>query len=239
MIRLLITFVAGLVLVVFPVFPALAAFDDSDMGFVEPATQDNLEYCEGDFEALCFGDYYKVLPSTSYIHKVVVPDTIVLHTDDQSGKTPERWVTSTTWNGLAGREDGGRSVHFGVGLDGITQFLPMYEKSVMQCRGAGSKYDSHSIQIEMAGRTYNYLITGEASPAMAESIVEITEKTVDLVASLMGVYGIPIENVIGHYHAKGSGKSDPGNLYFEEYFLPLLREKLNETSRQGQNIQLR
>lgn len=182
---------------------------------------------------MCFGSYYKILPPTSYIHRLVVPDTIVIHTDDQSGKTPEKWVSSRTWNGLAGREDGGRSVHFGVGLDGVGQFLPMYKEGVMQCRGAGSLYDSHSIQIEMAGRTYNYLVTGEASPEMVDSIVAITQETVDLVVVLMDIYDIPIENVIGHYQINGSGKTDPGNLFFEQYFLPLLRERIAKSNQQS------
>lgn len=186
------------------------------------------EPCRTGSEEICFGDYYKVLPKTAYVNKVVVPDTIVIHTDDQSGNTPERWVSTTTWNGLAGRNSGGRSTHFGVGLDGVGQFLPMYRTGVIQCRGAGYDYDKHSIQIEMAGRTYNYMITGNAGPEMVRSIEIITAQTIDLVVSLMETYDIPIENVIGHYEVEGSGKTDPGNLYFEQYFLPALEAKLSQ-----------
>jgi len=32
---------------------------------------------------------------------------------------------------------------------------------------------------------------------------------------------------MGHYQVVGSGKTDPGNLYFEEYFLPLLESKID------------
>jgi len=103
----------------------------------------------------------------------------------------------------------------------------MYEGGVTQCRGAGRSLDSHSVQIEMGGRSYNDMLNGKATPAMVRSIEMITAQTVDLVLVLMETYDIPIENVIGHYEVEGSGKTDPGNTYFEQYFLPLLEENLD------------
>lgn len=185
------------------------------------------EPCQPDSDGICFGDYFKVLPKTAYINKIIIPDTIILHTDDQSGHTPKRWFSTTTWNGLAGRDNGGRSTHFGIGLDGVGQFLPMYKNGVVQCRGAGSEFDSHTIQIEMGGRDYNNMLTGKASPETVQSIEIITARAVDLVISLMETYDIPFENIMGHYQVVGSGKTDPGNLYFEEYFLPLLESKID------------
>ena len=179
-----------------------------------------------------FGDFYKELPSTGYVNELVIPDTIVIHTDDQSGDYPENWSAWRTYNGLGGK----RSVHFSVSQDGILQMLPMYGYEVMHCRGVlpqytdegiWTDYNAHSIQIEMGGRNYDYVVTGQASEEMA-AIVEITtEKTIDLVIDLMDFYEIPITNVVGHYQI-GRGKTDPGSLYFEQYFLPLLEEKLLE-----------
>ncbi|OGC45257.1 hypothetical protein A2V49_01500 [candidate division WWE3 bacterium RBG_19FT_COMBO_34_6] len=174
-----------------------------------------------------FGDYYKELPRSAYVSRIIVPDTIVIHTDDQSGNIPERWNTLTTWYGLEGREGGGRSVHFGVSLDGVAQYLPMFTNAVIQCRGVGLYTDRHSIQIEMGGRTYDYLITGKASPEMEKSIRTTTGFTVKLTASLMEYYKISLENVVGHYKV-GLGKSDPGQLYFEQYFLPELEKEIEK-----------
>jgi len=227
--------VALLVFVMFGLLnnSAAAQFDNGEQAQIYPVVRTPYpeliytpEACQEGSDKICFGDYYKVLPKTSYVNKVIVPDTIVIHTDDQSGKTPEKWFSTTTWNGLAGRDSGGRSVHFGVGLDGIGQFLTMYEGGVIQCRGAGRNLDSHSVQIEMGGRSYNTMLNGKASPAMVRSIEIITAQTVDLVLVLMETYDIPIENVIGHYEVEGSGKTDPGDIYLEQYFLPLLKKKL-------------
>ncbi|OGC65112.1 hypothetical protein A2274_01570 [candidate division WWE3 bacterium RIFOXYA12_FULL_43_11] len=233
MLKSLVTSMLVLLMVMVESSGVLARFDSHEQPSIfafapAPVSEYVPEPCEQGSKELCFGDYYKVLPKSAYINKTVVPDTIVIHTDDQPGGTPEKWVSTTTWNGLAGRDNGGRSTHFGVGLDGVGQFLPMYEGSVIQCRGAGYKYDKHSVQIEMAGRNYNYMLTGKASPTMVRSIEIITAQTVELVIVLMETYDISIENVIGHYEVEGSGKTDPGNIYFEQYFLPLLKAELNQ-----------
>ncbi len=181
--------------------------------------------CREGSKEICFGDYYNILPGDTYVHALIVPDTIVLHTSDQSGNTPKLWFGANVWYGLEGRLV---STHFAVGLDGVSQFLPMYGSVVTQCRGAQYSYNLHSIQIEMSGRNYNYFITGQASPDMAASVVTITDKTITLVITLMKFYNIPFKNVMGHYQMEGSGKTDPGNLYFEQYFLPLLKSRLGQ-----------
>lgn len=188
-------------------------------------------FFESDGKTLVFfGDKYKELPEAAYPTGNNVPDMIILHTDGQAEGSPENWNTETTYHGL------GRylSVHFAVSQDGILQMLPMYPDEVTNASGALPQYDqtgkkvtynNHSIQIEMAGKGYNNLIARNASSKMIEVIQITTEKATDLVLSLMLFYDIPIESVVGHYQI-GAGKVDPGNLYFEQYFLPLLKEKL-------------
>jgi hypothetical protein len=179
-----------------------------------------------------FGDFYRELPLSKQVETMVIPDSIVIHTDDQSGDYPEKWNTMTTFYGLGTT----KSVHFAVSQDGIAQMLPMEEVRVKRANGVLEQwddngdwldYDGHSIQIEMGGRNYNHLVTGEASPVMVEVIEITTKKTIDLVISLMIFYDIPYENIVGHYQI-GRGKTDPGNIYFEEYFLPLLKEELEK-----------
>jgi hypothetical protein len=179
-----------------------------------------------------FGDNYLELPKGSYIDKQIIPDTIILHTDAQPRDFPEKWNTMTTYWGLEGE----KSVHFAVSQDGILQMLPMYETTVMHCIGTTPffndeerivDYNQRSIQIEMGGRNYNDIVTGDASPEMASAIEITTQKTIDLVITLMGFYNIPIGHIFGHYQIN-TGNTDPARLYFEEYFMPRLVEALSE-----------
>jgi hypothetical protein len=178
-----------------------------------------------------FGDYYVELPRSSYINQLIIPDTIILHTDGQSGDRPEAWNTMTTYWGL-GYD---KSVHFAVSQDGVLQMLPMYTATVMHgigvepgttAEGIYANYNTHSIQIEMAGRNYDLIVTGHANPVMEEVVEVTTQKTIDLVVTLMAFYDIPIDNVLGHYQIN-AGNRDPGSLYFEQYFLPRLIEAWN------------
>jgi hypothetical protein len=178
-----------------------------------------------------FGDYYVELPRSSYINQLIVPDTIILHTDGQSGDRPEAWNTMSTYWGL-GYD---KSVHFSVSQDGVLQMLPMFTETVMHGigvqpgftpEGIYANYNSHSIHIEMAGRDYDLIVTGRATPKMEEVIAITTEKTINLVVTLMTFYDIPIDNIKGHYQIN-IGSRDPGNLYFEQYFLPRLIDAWN------------
>jgi hypothetical protein len=191
----------------------------------------NIKVCE-EGDKVFFGDNYIELPKGSYINQLIVPDTIVLHTDGQSGDYPEKWNTMTTYWGLGSE----KSVHFAVSQDGILQMLPMYETTTLY--GIGTTpfftdenniidYNERSIQIEMAGRYYDDIVTGDASPKKIEVVEMTTHKTIDLVITLMEFYNIPIENIMGHYQIN-PGNTDPGRLYFEQYFLPLLIETWNE-----------
>jgi hypothetical protein len=192
------------------------------------AVKPYLECSENGEGVICFGDYFNELPESSYKNVKITPLYIILHTDDAPGDEPTKWFSYRTWYGLAGRDDGGRSVHFSVGLDGVGQFLRMYEKTVVRCRGSGEEYNPKTIQIEMSGRNYNYFITGENSPLADASIVQITSTTIDLVIRLMKQYNIPFDHVLGHYQVM-DGRTDPGDRYFQEYFLPLLKAALEDT----------
>lgn len=176
-------------------------------------------------------DRVHFLPESSYDKIKITPTWIVIHTDDQPGRDASEWKTSVTWNGLSGREEGGRSVHFAVGVDGIVQMLPMYQHMVMQ--GRASQKDAYSIQIEMCGRDYNKVVEGTADREMKEAVELITGKTTSLVVKLMVAYKIPLGNIEGHYMQPGSGKTDPGDKYFEQIFLPLLRDKLLKNSKKN------
>lgn len=175
-----------------------------------------------------FGDYYVELPKSSYVNQLIIPDTIILHTDGQSGDHPESWNTMTTYWGL-GYD---KSVHFAVSQDGVLQMLPMYTATVVHgigveprytIEGIYANYNTRAIQIEMAGRYYDLVVTGHATPKMKEVIEITTQKTIDLVITLMTFYDIPIENIMGHYQIN-IGSRDPGSLYFEQYFIPRLIE---------------
>ncbi len=124
-------------------------------------------------------------------------------------------------------------VHFAVSQYDILQMLPMYPDGVLHGSGAAPQYNdqgewvtynNRSIHIEMSGHNFNALIEGWANPEMTEAIEKTTDKTTDLVVSLLWFYHIDPTNVFGHYQV-GRGKPDPGNLYFEQYFLPQLQEK--------------
>ena len=182
-----------------------------------------------------FSNEYSELYRSTYEFKMIVPEYIVIHTDGQSDYDPSKWSTLRTYWGLGTA----KSVHFAVSSEEVLQMLPMEETTVNKANGTSAfwdtnnkwvDYDETSIQIEMGGKNYNYFITGEASPEMTEAIKDTTEKTIDLVISLMVFYKIPLENVLGHYQF-GPGKVDPGNLYFEEYFIPLLEQKYENFKR--------
>lgn len=153
--------------------------------------------------------------------RVMKPSAIIIHTDAQEGTNPQSWNAKITYNGLLERD---LTVHFGVGLDNIYQFLFMGREYVEI--GTGARGFSDAISIEMAGRDYNEVAEGQASPEKTKVVDIITRKTIELVNKLMNQYGISYDNVLGHYEASASGKADPGNKYMEQYFRPRLQKEL-------------
>jgi len=182
-----------------------------------------------DGERVYFGDDYKQLPEADTVDEIIVPELIIIHTDGQTANLPQNWNTDSTYHGLGEWY----SVHFAVSQYDILQMLPMYTNGVLHGSGAAPQYNdqgewvtynNRSIHIEMAGHDYNALIAGWANPEMKQAITKTTDKATDLVVSLLWYYQIDPANVLGHYQV-GRGKADPGNLYFEQYFLPQLQEK--------------
>ncbi|HOT25281.1 MAG: N-acetylmuramoyl-L-alanine amidase [Chloroflexi bacterium] len=182
-----------------------------------------------DGERVFFGDAYKQLPEADTVDEIIVPELIIIHTDGQTANLPRNWNTESTFHGLGQWY----SVHFAVSQYDILQMLPMYTYGVLHGSGAAPQYNdqgewvtynNRSIHIEMAGHDFNALIAGWANPEMKEAITKTTDKATDLVVSLLWYYHIDPANVLGHYQV-GRGKADPGNLYFEQYFLPQMLEK--------------
>lgn len=182
-----------------------------------------------DGQRVYFGDAYKQLPEADIVDEIIVPELIIIHTDGQTANLPRDWSTESTYHGLGEWY----SVHFAVSQYDILQMLPMYPDGVLHGSGAAPQYNdqgewvtynNRSIHIEMSGHNFNALIEGWANPEMTEAIEKTTDKTTDLVVSLLWFYHIDAANVFGHYQV-GRGKADPGNLYFEQVFLPQLQEK--------------
>lgn len=175
-----------------------------------------------------FSENYLELSNSCYISRKIIPSFIILHTDGQSITNFENWSTYGTFRGLGST----KSVHFAVCQDDILQMLPMFETQVLQAIGTTPQYSENnirrdwnreSIQIEMCGCGYNTYISEESDEDFCQVVEKTTENTIRLVVALMVQYKIPIENIIGHYQIQ-NGKTDPGNLYLDQYFLPKLKE---------------
>ena len=190
-------------------------------------TQVSLPYVEcpeNGEDYICFGDYYKELPKTGWEDNNIIPKYIVLHWDGRPEKPYNKWLSTGTWFGLGSA----KSSHFGVGIDGVGQFLPMFVDSVKQSKAADNwVFDAQCINIEIAGRNFNAIVNGEADDEMKTTIETVTNFTLELVVKLMRQYNISIENVLGHYQVL-NGKVDPGDLWLQEYFLPKLRNLIEK-----------
>jgi hypothetical protein len=147
------------------------------------------------------------------------PGGIIIHTDDQSGTNFHDWNTDVTYNTLLNK---GIDTHFAVGRNGIDQFLKMYQDLATPTRGALG-FRSY-ISIEQCGRDYDDILNPSASLEKRLAIEEISTKTINLCVRLMETYGFGLEKVLGQYAATAAGKTDPGQRYMEEYFVPQLRK---------------
>ena len=195
-------------------------FDDMIRQNTTPVTVQKIEgvlKLKGRYPEISFGKV-KELPTTDeQKENLIRPAGIIIHTDDQSGGSFDRWITDKTYTGLESRK---LDVHFSVGVDGIAQFLKMYKNFCMFTRGAWGF--GNYISIEMCGRDYNLYFEDETPPDKKKVIELITEQTVSLVERLIKQYDISPDNVLGHYQVSASGKSDPGKNYMENLFLPFL-----------------
>ena len=184
------------------------------------------------YTELSFGKYTRYLTVTSDQEThLTKPEGIVIHTDDQSGTGYFNWNSINTYYGLQERKT---DAHFAVGRDGIGQFLKMYKDIVTPSNGASGF--SNYIDIEMCGREYNDILNPSANADKKMVIEEITAKTIQLVIKLIDTYQINLNNVLGHYAASASGKTDPGKNYMENYFLPILRQTYWSTHKENVTV---
>jgi len=93
---------------------------------------------------------YQQLPEGSYSTILVTPTEIVIHWDGNSSHDTSKWLTSTTYNGLVGRNT---ATHFAVGVDGVLQMVPMTENQISLTRGAPGH--ETAINIEFAGANFD------------------------------------------------------------------------------------
>jgi hypothetical protein len=168
-----------------------------------------------------FGEFREIPVSDQQERTLVRPVGIIIHTDDQGGNWFDFWNTGVTYDSLLSNKT---DVHFAVDRHGIAQFLRMYPDFCTPARGTKGFMDY--ISIEMCGREYNQVLDPKANVEKVTVIKEITQNTIGLVKTLIEQYGIIPANVLGHYQATASGKTDPGREYMENYFLPLLKKTL-------------
>lgn len=166
-------------------------------------------------EEIEFGTY-KPLPLDNKLNAVVVPKEIILHWDGQSGYR-NGWTTQGTFNGLNGPVTSAYTgleqtldSHFGVGINGVDQFLPMYENGVQYSYAASGYPDT--INIEIAGS--KFIDGGELNMNPDQF-----DHTVDLVSDLLITYDLPVSAIVGHHQR---------DLIQEMYYVNADGERINQ-----------
>jgi hypothetical protein len=197
-------------------------FDEMIYMNTTPITLSELENIVGRaYPEKAFGEFRELPVSDEQKESLVRPVGIILHTDDQGGNWYNFWNTGVTYDSLLSNET---DVHFAVDRHGIAQFLRMYPDFCTPARGAKGFMDH--ISIEMCGREYNQVLNPLTNADKAAVIKETTQNTIMLVKAIIEQYDIDPANVLGHYQASASGKTDPGKDYMENYFLPRLHNAL-------------
>lgn len=166
-------------------------------------------------EAMEFGTY-NPLPLDNKLDAVVTPKEIILHWDGQSGYR-NGWTTQGTFNGLNGPVTSAYTgleqtldSHFGVGINGVDQYLPMYENGVQYSYAASGYPDT--INIEIAGSKF---IDGGELNMNADQF----NHTVDLVSELLITYDLPVSAIVGHHQR---------DLIQEMYYINADGERINQ-----------
>jgi hypothetical protein len=198
-------------------------FDDVIYMNTTPITLADIEGVIGeDYPEESFAEFKELPVSDEQKKTLVRPAGIIIHTDGNDGNSWNSWTTSSTYNGLLQRKT---DSHFAVDRQGAAQFLKMYPDFCTPTRGALGFMDY--ISIEMGGRDYNDVLDPQANAEKVAVIKDITSNTISLVKTLIEQYGIDPANVLGHYQATAYvRKTDPGQEYMEQYFLPLLQQAL-------------
>ncbi|MCS7011439.1 MAG: polysaccharide deacetylase family protein, partial [Anaerolineales bacterium] len=129
-------------------------FDELMRWNTTPITQAAIEQALGrPYPEIFFGKLMPLPISPSQERSLVRPRGIVLHTDGQAGNEFNSWRSEKTFHGLL---QNNTDVTLAVGLDGISQFLRMFEGFVVPSRGAEGYSDF--LSIEMSGRDYNSVL---------------------------------------------------------------------------------
>jgi hypothetical protein len=185
----------------------------------------------GSYPELKFMECRYLPTSREQSEHLTKPEGIIIHTTDQSGLDWDNWEPDNVFGTFQAR---GVDTSFGVGRRRTNQFLKMYKDVVTPTRGASGFGNYFSI--EMCGRDFNDILNPSTDAGKRRAIEEVSANTVRLVVRLMDSYKISLDTVLGHYAATASGKTDPGQKYMENYFLPLLRSAVpvkRETVWQG------
>lgn len=174
---------------------------------VQPQTKDPTK-------EIRFIENYHLIDTTNKIDKKVVPKMIIIH---WGGGTSGGGYAKSIVNAFFEYKISGHTglkqtldAHFGVGVDGIIQLLPMYEGYVQYSYGAAGYADA--INIEMAGQ--DFIKKGKLMVPKKE-----IDNTVMLVADLMVQYNIPFKNIVGH---------DQADSVKEMYYLNKSGQRINK-----------
>ncbi len=192
-----------------------------------PVTKETIKSITGkDSEPIYFGKFMEVPRDPDFGDILVRPLGIIVHTDDQGGNDWQSWNSETTYFGLIGQKT---DVHLGVGLNGVTQYLPMYKEGFVTPTRGASGFASF-INIELSGRDYNDVINPNAPPEKIQTIKNITTELIQLLKDIKKVYPwIDLDrDLLGHLEASASGKTDPGADYMNYLRSRITSEILNK-----------
>lgn len=177
-----------------------------------------------------------LLPDIFFRNQLMKPTIIVLHTDDQDGDNWKNWNASLTKKALFSMN---KAVHFSVDMIGSLQLskiwwdqcksetlFPMIEFSSWPPRGGAAHFNACAISIEMAGRGYNRYFDKDTPNDLKNIIYRTANHATDLTSNLIQILRLDINSVFGHYQVSLRGKTDPGERFMKDLFIPLLYKKL-------------
>ncbi len=177
-----------------------------------------------------------LLPDNFFRNQLMKPTMIILHTDDQDGNNWKNWNANLTKKALFSMN---KAVHFSVDMIGSLQLskiwwdvcksqalFPMIEFSSWPPRGGAAHLNACAISIEMAGRGFNRYFDKDTPNELKNIIYATADRATELTADLLQILRLDISSVFGHYQVSLRGKSDPGEKFMKDLFIPLLHKKL-------------
>jgi len=159
-------------------------------------------------EPVYFGKYLELPENPRFGNRIARARKIVIHNAGQNGDFPERWTSQSTYYGLLGRQ---LDAHFGVGVDGVFQFKPVYKNGFASVT-TGTKGMRDCFSIEMGGRDFDRIMDPRCNPEIKKAIELITDQTIDLIRNLIDVcpWIDVTEDIVGHNEVTATTKPDPG-----------------------------